>query len=114
MAKSRSIYVCGACGYETPRWVGKCPGCGAWNSLEESVAAVPEKTSGGKIAANQRPGTGARAVPLKDIPEPRDVEPDEEHPVVVLIPTILVDIDDLETALGLGEVNHNNSGYALE
>ena len=47
MAKSRSIYVCGACGYETPRWVGKCPGCGAWNSLEESVAAVPEKTSGG-------------------------------------------------------------------
>ena len=69
MPKARTIFTCGACGYETPRWVGRCPGCGAWNTLEESViAAVPEKASG-KIAANQRPGTGAKAMPLKDIPE---------------------------------------------
>ncbi len=69
MPKARTIFTCGACGYETPRWVGRCPGCGAWNTLEESVVAtVPEK-AGGKIAANQRPGTGAKAMPLKDIPE---------------------------------------------
>ncbi len=69
MPKARTIFTCGACGYETPRWVGRCPGCGAWNTLEESVvAAAPEKASG-KIAANQRPGTGAKAMPLKDIPE---------------------------------------------
>ena len=69
MPKARTIFTCGACGYETPRWVGRCPGCGAWNTLEESViAAAPEK-AGGKIAANQRPGTGAKAMPLKDIPE---------------------------------------------
>ena len=68
MPKAKTIFTCGACGYETPRWVGRCPGCGAWNTLEESIVSVPEKT-GGKIAANQRPGTGAQALPLKDIPE---------------------------------------------
>ena len=68
MPKAKTIFSCGACGYETPRWVGRCPGCGAWNTLEESIVSVPEKT-GGKIAANQRPGTGAQALPLKDIPE---------------------------------------------
>ena len=69
MAKSRSVFACTACGYETPRWVGKCPGCGAWNTLEESVQAVADKAGSGKIAANQRPGTGAKPLPLKDIPE---------------------------------------------
>ena len=68
MAKVKSHYVCGSCGYESPRWVGRCPGCGAWNTLEESLTAVPEKGTA-KIAANQRPGTGARPLPLKDIPE---------------------------------------------
>ena len=70
MAKVKSVYACTACGYETPRWVGRCPGCGAWNTLEESIAAMPEKAAGGvKIAANQRPGTGAAPLLLKDIPE---------------------------------------------
>ena len=68
MAKVKSIYACTACGYESPRWVGRCPVCGAWNTLEESVSAAPEKPAG-KIAANQRPGTGAVPVPLRDIPE---------------------------------------------
>ena len=52
--------------------------------------------------------------PNKDIPEPRIIEPDEEHPVVVVEPNILVDIDDSETALGLGEVFTSGSGYAME
>ena len=69
MAKVKSVYVCSACGYESPRWIGKCPGCDAWNTMEESVAAVTEKTTGTKLAANQRPGTGARPTALKDIPE---------------------------------------------
>ena len=70
MPKVKSVYSCTACGYESPRWVGRCPGCGAWNTLEESVTALPDKTaSGGKIAANQRPGTGAAPVMLRDIPE---------------------------------------------
>ena len=43
MAKAKTVFTCGACGYETPRWVGRCPGCGAWNTLEESIVAAPEK-----------------------------------------------------------------------
>ena len=68
MAKAKTVYACSACGYESPRWAGRCPGCGAWNTMEESFAAAPEKPAG-KIAANQRPGTGAQALLMKDIPE---------------------------------------------
>jgi hypothetical protein len=50
----------------------------------------------------------------KDVPEPRVSEPDEKHPVVVTKPDITIDIDDLETALGLGEVFTSGSGFAVE
>ena len=33
--KSKTVYCCSECGYETANWAGKCPGCGAWNSLKE-------------------------------------------------------------------------------
>lgn len=36
MAKKKTTqYVCQACGYESPRWLGRCPNCGAWNQMEE-------------------------------------------------------------------------------
>ena len=69
MAKTRTRYICSACGYESPRWVGRCPGCEAWNTLEETLLSAPEKGAGAKIASNQRPGTGAKPLPLRDIPE---------------------------------------------
>ena len=37
MAKSKTVYFCTECGNETPKWQGKCPSCGAWNSLQEHV-----------------------------------------------------------------------------
>lgn len=33
--KSTTMYVCQQCGYDTSKWLGRCPGCGAWNSLKE-------------------------------------------------------------------------------
>jgi DNA repair protein RadA/Sms len=45
MAKDKSIYVCSECGGSNPKWLGKCPACGAWNTLEETVA---EAGGGGK------------------------------------------------------------------
>ena len=33
MAKKRAVYICGECGYETPKWLGRCPSCGTWNSF---------------------------------------------------------------------------------
>ncbi len=68
MAKIKTVYTCSDCGYESPRWVGRCPSCGAWNTLEEAVAAVQEKPAG-RVAANQRPGTGAKPMLLRDVPE---------------------------------------------
>jgi DNA repair protein RadA/Sms len=38
MSKPKSIYVCSQCGGNSPRWLGQCPHCRAWNTLEESVA----------------------------------------------------------------------------
>ncbi len=37
MARPSTIHVCSACGHETPRWAGQCPGCGEWNTLVEEV-----------------------------------------------------------------------------
>ncbi len=38
MAKDKTVYTCNACGGTTPKWLGKCPHCEAWNTLVESVA----------------------------------------------------------------------------
>jgi DNA repair protein RadA/Sms len=54
MAKEKSIYVCGECGASSPKWLGKCPGCGAWNTLVESVAdAAPGKNRFQSLARTQ-------------------------------------------------------------
>ncbi|GIM46091.1 DNA repair protein RadA [Collibacillus ludicampi] len=37
MAKYKSKFVCQECGYESPKWMGKCPGCGSWNRMTEEV-----------------------------------------------------------------------------
>ncbi|BAR50327.1 DNA repair protein RadA [Tannerella forsythia] len=42
MAKVKSVYICSDCGAESPKWVGKCPSCGAWNTyVEELVKKEP-------------------------------------------------------------------------
>jgi DNA repair protein RadA/Sms len=38
MAREKSEYSCSECGATSPKWLGKCPGCGAWNTLVEGVA----------------------------------------------------------------------------
>ncbi len=38
--KSKTVYVCSNCSYETPKWLGKCPECGEWSTLEEEVREV--------------------------------------------------------------------------
>ena len=41
MAKEKTVYVCSDCGGNSPKWLGKCPACNAWNTLIESVADNP-------------------------------------------------------------------------
>ena len=37
MAKEKTLYVCSNCGQESPKWVGKCPACGQWNTYQEQI-----------------------------------------------------------------------------
>ena len=41
--KIKTTYICNECGYRSPKWLGKCPGCGKWNSLEETIEAESKK-----------------------------------------------------------------------
>jgi len=41
MARDKTVYTCTACGGTNPKWLGKCPHCGEWNTLEEGVAEAP-------------------------------------------------------------------------
>ena len=50
MAKSKTIFYCTACGNETPKWQGRCPACGEWNTIEEHI----QKPG---VAGNARFGT---------------------------------------------------------
>ena len=65
MAKQKTVYVCSQCGYETARWLGKCPDCGSWNTLTEQLAApaAPEIKQ-----LKRAPGTGAEPMIIDDIP----------------------------------------------
>ena len=38
--KIKTIYVCSECGYESPKWNGKCPGCGEWNTMNEEIKST--------------------------------------------------------------------------
>lgn len=44
MAKSKTIFVCNQCGFESSKWNGRCQECGAWNSFEETEQAVSVRT----------------------------------------------------------------------
>jgi len=68
LAKSKTIFVCSECGYEAPKWLGKCPDCGSWNTLlEQEAAPVLPKSEEKKL--KRAPGNDARAVRINDIPE---------------------------------------------
>lgn len=68
MAKSKTIFVCSECGYETPRWMGKCPECESWNTLlEQENTPLMEKTVEKKL--KQAPGSNASALRIDQIPD---------------------------------------------
>ncbi len=63
MAKSKTIFVCNQCGYETAKWYGKCPGCGELDSLnEEQIITESVKNAKNKISRG-----GSLALPLSKI-----------------------------------------------
>ncbi len=68
MAKQKTVYVCSECGYETARWLGKCPECGSWNSLteQETAPAVPAMA---EKKLKRAPGVGNDPLRVDEIPD---------------------------------------------
>ena len=54
--KLKTVYVCTQCGETSPRWLGRCPSCGAWNTMVEDVVAEPAKTSAKAAGQSRTPG----------------------------------------------------------
>ncbi len=50
MAKARSVYFCNACGFESARWLGRCPQCESWNSFDERPFAVTARNTKTAVA----------------------------------------------------------------
>jgi len=46
MAKPKTLFVCNECGGSSPKWVGQCPDCGRWNTLEESLESARPRAVG--------------------------------------------------------------------
>lgn len=63
MAKVKSTFECMACGYQSPKWMGKCPNCGAWNQMEE---VIEHKQKGPKNAISESQSDN-KVEKLKDI-----------------------------------------------
>lgn len=86
VGKSKTVYICSECGYESPKWSGKCMGCGAWNTMEEDVR-LPQKSA----VTVSRPIHSSWARPLSEI------DADDEHRIVT-------GISELDRVLGGGIV----------
>ena len=87
MAKDKIAYVCSNCGQESPKWIGKCPACGQWNTFKEiRVAGDTGSQAARSAAATLRSGTAShtkdnRVLRLRDISnhdDPRIDMHDEE------------------------------------
>ncbi|MFC0212852.1 DNA repair protein RadA [Paenibacillus chartarius] len=88
MSKTKTKFACQECGYESPKWMGKCPGCSAWNTMVEEIETVV-KTQG------MFGGTLSRT---KEKPQPIiNIESSPE-------PRVLTDNKELNRVLGGGLV----------
>ena len=87
MAKVKRAFFCTACGYETPKWLGKCPSCGEWNTISEHVVAKESSSVASRLTSAPRV-------------EPRKVQDIEEHNTV----RINVGIAEVNRVLGGGMV----------
>ena len=78
MAKKKSgsiIYKCTSCGYTQPRWLGRCPECGEWNSLVEHVADQESRIPSfagvsGSLSVRAKPVPLASVIPWKALAFP--------------------------------------------
>lgn len=64
VTKTKSVWFCTSCGNESPKWMGKCPACGEWNTMVEETVATGKAA---RQAAVSVPGSGHKPMPLAEI-----------------------------------------------
>ncbi len=62
MAKVKSVFICSGCGHEEPKWAGRCPECGEWNTFAEAV-----KSPAGRQSTGRERTRGTDSIPLGSI-----------------------------------------------
>ena len=62
--KTKTVWFCKECGNESPKWMGRCPACGEWNTMVEETVATGKKSP---VAAVSVPGSGHKPMPLSHI-----------------------------------------------
>lgn len=88
MAKTKSKFVCMGCGYESAKWMGRCPGCGEWNKMKEEVEVF---VKGPRAAFQHSVTNNQKATPITQIE-------------VVEEPRIVTEMGELNRVLGGGIV----------
>ena len=65
-SKTKTKFICHNCGAETPKWMGKCPNCGEWNSLEEKIEeSIPKSIRTLSFQSGKEP-TSLTDIEIKD------------------------------------------------
>lgn len=67
MAKTKTVYICSNCGADSPKWLGKCPNCGEWNTYVEEVVAKETPAAKRPVPSGLSERGQARPVLLRDI-----------------------------------------------
>lgn len=88
MAKKKSKFVCMGCGYESAKWMGRCPGCGEWNKMEEEVEVF---VKGPRGAFQHSATVTQKATPITEV-------------AIVEEPRIVTELGELNRVLGGGIV----------
>ncbi len=66
--KSKTVYICRECGYQSPKWLGKCSACGGWNTMDETFAKEEKKAA----------STAKSTAVLKKVSSLKQIETDNE------------------------------------
>ncbi|MBQ5513600.1 MAG: AAA family ATPase, partial [Bacteroidales bacterium] len=66
MKKPTTTYICQQCGATSPKWLGKCPSCGNWNTYTEEIVQTNTRFSGGGVSASGRAAI-AKPLPISEI-----------------------------------------------
>lgn len=81
MAKTKSAFFCRSCGFESPKWIGKCPGCGNWNTLAEEIKASNNSQAWKK--SSRRIAEPKKIEEIADLHQQKWVLPDSELNLVL-------------------------------